>query len=259
MVVSPMNIDRSSAEPYYLQLGRFLTQEISTGRYATGDKLPSESDLCRQFDLSRSTVRETLRHLENDGKIRLISRRGAFVCGDQHPGWMLQFAGGFSDSEAAHENRTLRTKVLSVRKARFPDEACDALRIAKGSKGVLLERLRWIDGRLALFARNYLLAELAEIVGDAQQLNGAASLNRCLRAAGWVESGSRRSLSATAATALLVDHLGVEEGTPLMLVQSVMWDARGQPFDYYTSWLNSDVVDISIQVQAAPAGGLPGA
>lgn len=248
-------IDRASAEPYYLQLGRYLAQQIATGQYGSGDRLPSESELCRQFDLSRSTVRETLRHLENDGKIRLVSRRGAFVCGDRHPGWMLQFAGGFSDSEAAHENRSLRTKVIRVRRMKLPEEACAALRIPKDSRGVVLERLRWVEGRLALFARNYLLAELGEVVGDASQLNGTGSLNRCLRAAGWVERGSRRSLTATAATATLADHLDVEEGAPLMLVQSVMWDAKGQPFDYYTSWLNSDVVDISIQVQTATQGG----
>lgn len=249
-----MAIDRSSAEPYYLQLGRHLNQQISEGHYVTGDRLPSESELCRQFDLSRSTVRETLRHMESGGKVRLVSRRGAFVCGDRHPGWMLQFAGGFSDSEAAHENREIRSKVLSVRKEKLPPDACKALRVPAGSRGIVLERLRWVEGRLALFARNFLLSELAEVIGDGRQLNGDGSLNRCLRAAGWVESGSRRSLTATAATPALARHLKVKEGAPLLLVQSVMWDAESRPFDYYTSWLNTEIVDISIQVQASGSG-----
>lgn len=250
-----MAIDRASSEPYYLQLGRHLSRQIAAGLYADGDRLPSESALCRQFDLSRSTVRETLRHLENDGRIRLVRRRGAFVRAARHPGWMLQFAGGFSDSEAAHQNRRIHTKVRSLRHAGLPDEACAALRLPVRSQGIVLERSRWVEGQLALFARNYLLLELSDIVGDAAQLNGGGSLNRCLRAAGWVESGSRRSLSATAATAALADRLEVAEGAPLMLVQSVMWDATGRPFDYYTSWLNSDVVDISIQVATVGGSG----
>jgi len=244
-------IDRASAEPYYLQLGRHLTQQIADGRYAEGDRLPSESELCRRFDLSRSTVRETLRQLENNGRIKLVHRRGAFVTAERHPGWMLQFAGGFSDSEAAHENRQIDTRLLSLRRQVLPDDVCDALHLAKGTGGVLLERLRWVEGRLALFARNYLPAELASILGDGRQLGGSGSLNRCLRAAGWVERGARRSLSAVAATPDLARHLEVVEGAPLMLVQSVMWNADGQPFDYYTSWLNTDIVDISIQVEVA--------
>ncbi len=251
---SSLAIDRASSEPYYLQLGRLLTDHIDKGQYVAGDRLPSEVELCRTYDLSRSTVRESLRLLETNGKIRLVQRRGAFVCRDEHPGWMVQFAGGFSESEAAHENRDICTKVLGVLFDPLPDEACEALGLAPRSEGIMLERLRWVDGQLALFARNYLLPELRTVIGDASQLDGRASLNRLIRKAGWAEGGARRSLSAAAATPTLAAHLKVEVGSPLLLVRSVTWDAREKAYDYYTSWLNSDVIDVSIQVQVATGG-----
>jgi len=243
-------IDRSSAEPFYLQLGRLLSEQIASGVFSDG-RLPSESELCRRFDLSRSTVRETLRSLEQEGKVRLVERRGAFICGDEHPGWMLQCPEGFSENEATRNNRTVETRVLGVQRCRLPDEACTALKLPPGARGLKLERVRRVDGTLALYAVNYLVEELAGLIGDGSHLAGTASLNRCLRAAGWLEAGARRSLRAVAADERLAAHLDVPPGHPLMLVRSVAWDASGRAFDFYTSFLRSDVVDVEIEVQVA--------
>ena len=77
----------------------------------SGDQLPTESEMCRQFSLSRSTVRESLRSLQERGKIKIVQRRGAFVCGSQQRSWMLQFTEGFSETEADFHRRVVDTQV----------------------------------------------------------------------------------------------------------------------------------------------------
>lgn len=49
-----------------------LLAEIADGRYPLGSRLPTEAELCARSGLSRGTVREALRHIEQLG---MISRR----------------------------------------------------------------------------------------------------------------------------------------------------------------------------------------
>jgi len=60
-----------------------LRSKIATGALKTGDSLPSEGDLLKQFGISRPTLREALRVLESEGLIQLSrgARAGASVLG----------------------------------------------------------------------------------------------------------------------------------------------------------------------------------
>ncbi len=58
--------------PRYLQLAAELRAEITAGKYAGDMTFPTESELCRKHGMSRFTVREALRQLQNEG---LIARR----------------------------------------------------------------------------------------------------------------------------------------------------------------------------------------
>jgi GntR family transcriptional regulator len=60
---------------------RALRGELNAGTYEPGAKLPSESELCRSFGVSRVTVREALKMLERDGLVVPRHGRGHFVRG----------------------------------------------------------------------------------------------------------------------------------------------------------------------------------
>jgi DNA-binding FadR family transcriptional regulator len=55
------------APPAYRQIANLIEQRIVERSLRTGDALPSESDLARQFGVNRSTVREAIRELEIQG------------------------------------------------------------------------------------------------------------------------------------------------------------------------------------------------
>ena len=66
----------------YEQLAGTLRERISTGALRAGDRLPSETRLAEQSGVSRSTVREALRTLQEAGLIERASPRVMVV---RHP------------------------------------------------------------------------------------------------------------------------------------------------------------------------------
>lgn len=56
-----------------------IKNEILSGRYKIGDRLPTEKDLCQQLGIGRSTVREALRMLKALGFIEVKQGKGAFI------------------------------------------------------------------------------------------------------------------------------------------------------------------------------------
>ncbi len=69
-LVKPIKIARA-----YEQLAGLLRERISSGDLRVGDRLPSETALAKQAGVSRSTVREALRILEQGGLVERASPR----------------------------------------------------------------------------------------------------------------------------------------------------------------------------------------
>ena len=53
-------LDFSGKEQLYRQLYDILFQDIVNGAYAVGDLIPSESELMRQYGVSRATARKAI-------------------------------------------------------------------------------------------------------------------------------------------------------------------------------------------------------
>jgi GntR family transcriptional regulator of arabinose operon len=71
-----------TAEPHapkYRQVLESLAKDILSGRYATGQKLPSEAALVQQFQTSRITVGRALRELTQRGMVERIAGSGTYV------------------------------------------------------------------------------------------------------------------------------------------------------------------------------------
>jgi|HubBroStandDraft_6_1064221.scaffolds.fasta_scaffold22626_2 GntR family transcriptional repressor for pyruvate dehydrogenase complex len=61
------------------QVALQLAAEVAAKRWQPGDKLPSEAELCRAFNVGRSTLREALKSLAFIGIIRMRAGGGSYV------------------------------------------------------------------------------------------------------------------------------------------------------------------------------------
>lgn len=61
------------------QVSRLLLEEIRSGAFQPGDRLPTETDLAEQYGISRTVIREALASLKDDGILESKQGRGIFV------------------------------------------------------------------------------------------------------------------------------------------------------------------------------------
>jgi multiple sugar transport system substrate-binding protein len=82
-------LNPDSAVPIYHQLKTKLFQEITTGIYGPGDRLPTEHELCERYSISRTPAHRALSELATEGVIVRIRKRGTFV----NPDWVPSGSG----------------------------------------------------------------------------------------------------------------------------------------------------------------------
>lgn len=117
----------TEARAYDLVLD-YIKKEIAAGELRLGDKLPSERALMVRLALSRNSVREALRQLENMGFVRSVHGQGSFLVNEAGRGFselfsMLLLLHQTDRQEFWELRRSLETTALTAAAA-APDPAC---------------------------------------------------------------------------------------------------------------------------------------
>ncbi|MCR6107007.1 GntR family transcriptional regulator [Salipaludibacillus agaradhaerens] len=141
---------KSDQRPLYLQVIDRIKQDIEDGAYETGERLPSEFQLSKQLGVSRATLREALRMLEDESII--IRRHGVGTFINSKPLFSSGIEELFSVTDMIKRgNKEPGTNFLSSSiekpseddQRRFYDEQMDDM--------IVLERVRTADGEPVVY------------------------------------------------------------------------------------------------------------
>lgn len=247
----PVGIERDSEVPYYQQLSGVLEDRVRSGAIANNARLPSESALCREFGVSRATVRQAFQHLEAQGLVRRVMNRGVFAGGrGSHVGWTVR-DGEFLENALTHQNHSVTTRVIHSGTVVLPAFAQQELGLAPGAEGFMLTRLRFLDGVPAAFFINHFPPQVGAVVAEASEvLAGTASLTTLLVSSGYRLHGAHRSVRAVLPPHEVAEELGVAPGAPLVQIRSTSWAPDGLRFDACESYVNTDVVPLELVIAA---------
>jgi DNA-binding GntR family transcriptional regulator len=135
-----------AAQPRYLAVAQTLSQEIADGRHAVGAMLPTEHELAERFGVSRFTVREAIRRLNELGLVSRHQGVGTRVVAAQIAGRYVLSLAAIPDLWRFVEATTLkvlRKKLIKAAAAEIPLPpiegdtwlAIEGLRIGSGPKG----------------------------------------------------------------------------------------------------------------------------
>ena len=66
------------------EISKQIVEQITQGAWTAGQRIPGEQSLSEQFEVSRNSVRESLKALELVGSLRSAPGKGTFVAEDAH-------------------------------------------------------------------------------------------------------------------------------------------------------------------------------
>ncbi len=231
-------IDRDSPVPYYHQLKELLRDEIDSARWPAGMRIPSEPELCRILDVSRTVVRQALGELEHERLLRRKKGLGTFVAEPKVRGRLVQRLTGFHDDMVA-QGRVPRTRVLEQGIVAADRTVAEALAVPLGTPVVSIERIRSVEDEPMVFVATSLPADLVPGLETIDLTN--ASLYQTLAARYDLHIAyGHRTLEALGASRDEARLLGVEPGEPLLFLRSVTYVAGGRAIEYYEALHRGD-------------------
>lgn len=72
-------------EKKYREVERTLREEIQSGKWRPGERLPGERDLARRFDVAHMTIRQAVSALIQENLLRRVHGKGTFVIDHDQP------------------------------------------------------------------------------------------------------------------------------------------------------------------------------
>lgn len=232
-----VHVSFSLSVPLYHQIKEHLRRQIVRGRLRPGARVPSGRELERQYGVSSITIQQALRDLAVDGLVIRRRGKGTFVATPKLARPLLAGV-GFSQ-EMRKRGLTPGGKVLRFEEVPPPPAVRQALRLGVGSSALYLERLRSADGEPVALQWSYLPAD--RFKGLLSVNFSGRSLYEHLEAAyGVTIVAGSRTVEGTAANRQQAELLRIPEGAPLLRLEAVNADRRGQPVEFGVTFYRGD-------------------
>ena len=147
----------------YYQIKQTIKNWIINNEYSPGDKIPSENELAKQFNVSRLTVRQATSQLIQEGFLRSKRGEGTFVT--ENEGLIRSFnleSTGFMD-DLFYEVSKSRTKTVEISRTKIPKYVSDKINFNQDpDEIILIKRIRFKEDKSFAYTINYLPVELGE-------------------------------------------------------------------------------------------------
>jgi GntR family transcriptional regulator len=224
---------RSAAPvPLYYQLKEAFADLICSGNLKPGDLIPPEQKLCLELGVSRGTVRTAIGELVREGILERQQGRGTFIVGPRLDKSLLayfRFAEKDTSEDLIPESRILKTENVSPSL-----EVAKALAISPKEAVVKIERLRIVKGIPFIFQVSFFPRKQFPRLERIQ--SNVPSLYDFIRERYGIHIRAvEEYLTAGLADHEVRDALGLENGSPVIIIERTAFSNNDKPVEFRRS------------------------
>lgn len=236
---------RKKPVPLYFQLEKVLRKRILSGKYKPDQMLPTENELCQEFGVSRTTVRQALLSLEGDDLIRREQGRGTFVSFRKGAPARFRLYGAVDD--LFYLGSQTRLHLASKRLIKTPARIAKDMGLPPKEKTYLFQGIRFLRKGEKAFFQAYVPKDIGKDIplkGEDRPLLiekiEEKSLERIKR--------GRQITTVALADKKLARIMGVKEGSPLLVIKRIYISKNGRPLEvavtHFPGHLHQGVVEL---------------
>lgn len=236
-------IDRTSPIPMYLQVKQELEELIRNGSLKPGDRISSESELCKQYGVSRITAKKTLDEMVKDGCLYRIQGRGSFVQGPKIDHKLSNF---YSFTEEVKARGMVASSIILLFETVKPKEDVkEKLGITNDEMVYYLQRIRKADDTLIALDHSYIPCTVCQ--GLSREDMEAHSLYEMLNSRGVMPDKAIESFSAASLNREQARLLGEKAGTAVLKVCRQTY-CNGRVVEYNYRYYKGDQYSYTVEL-----------
>lgn len=235
---APPNRDRRTL---VTQTREHLVRRIRAGEFKPGQRLPSESDLAQTYEVSRVTMREALKGLQQEHLLYTVHGSGTYVA-DRPITRQVTHLQSVTEL-AADLGYAMTTRVLDIRR---DDAAAAATALNLAAAPLMcLERLRLVDGRPAIYSLDYFAAALADDTHTGVEWEGSLFT--------YIETRNNLTITHSVATlraallaGALCTRINAKRGQPWLLMEQINFTADNRPVVYSLDYHHGEMFSFDV-------------
>ena len=242
-------LDNNSPIPLYYQLKSYIQNQISSGAWKPGGQIPSEAELCQEFQISRTTIRQAIGELVTQGKLKRTQGRGTFVAqyNIEKP---LFFLTGFSQDMKLRSLKP-NSKVLKFETLPPSAHITQNLHLRENEPVILLRRLRLADDQLMAIDNCFLpFNRFFALLHENLEENSLYDL--LAKKFETIPVRSIRSIESVGCPPAEAELLEVKVGFPILYIVGTNYDQNNQPFEHSESYYRGDRFTFNVEILNQP-------
>lgn len=210
--------------------------------------LPSESELCEMYAVSRITIRRSMDELEKLGLIVRIQGKGTFVAGSNHPSGAGREQRGFSES-LRQAGFSVTSTVLEKGIIHATPKIMENLRLPlkQEHKVWYFRRLRYVSNKPVVLMTAYVPKEIGDSM-NAFELNDTSFYRIYTEITGKRIVETIGTLTAIIPSKEECSFLQVDENSAHIFHESVTYLADGAPIEYSTAIYNAKAYKFTVNM-----------